>query len=133
MPFESVFFGTLASIAGICAQSYAKIHDQFMQPLSLFIIYSGLPGSNKSSAISIQKHAFSEMEIFCQIVKPLDQNSKEDMPSSDYLYPTTYLKLLARLSSAPAFVSRSKKEMVRLYPEGQSYHIIVVPVPKTRT
>ena len=84
MPFESVFFGTLASIAGICAQSYAKIHDQFMQPLSLFIIYSGLPGSNKSSAISIQKHAFSEMEIFCQIVKPpLDQNTKEDLPSSD--------------------------------------------------
>ena len=73
----------MASIAGICGQSFVKVHDDYMQPLSIFVLYSGLPGSNKSSAISIQKNEFSEMEKFCQILKKKEiSDNNEEATSS---------------------------------------------------
>jgi hypothetical protein len=81
----------MASIAAICGQSFAKVNDDYVQPLSLFMIYSGLPGSNKSSAISIQKTSFSEMEIFCRIVTEPTTSafSENQMVSNEKYTPTS--------------------------------------------
>jgi len=91
LSFEAVFFGSVASIAAICGQSFAKVNDDYIQPLSLFMIYSGLHGSNKSSAISIQKTSFSEMEIFCRIVTEPTTSafSENQMVSSEKYTPTS--------------------------------------------
>ncbi len=101
VPFESVFFGSIASIAGICGKSFTKVFDEYVQPLSLFVIYSGLPGSNKSSAVAIQKHEFSEMEIFCEIVKTSEKIfQREDFLSSESSNQTVVEQSLTNCRSA---------------------------------
>ena len=51
----------------MCSKSCVSINKDYQQPLGLYTIVTGLPGSNKTSGITLFKEAFMEMEKFLHL------------------------------------------------------------------
>lgn len=65
VPFESVLTILLHNSGSICSNSYVEVKKEtYREPLHLFCILVGHPGTNKSTSIKLAKKSMQKTEEF---------------------------------------------------------------------